>query len=115
MFIFEGKAILRSVRDLCEASCINCRRTNWKRRASTSVCGDESAYFSGDSQDDLVSAQGLRMTTHLAALKKLERLRTFLRFALANKWIKKNPAAEIKNPRVHAQPTLPFTHEEMIR
>jgi integrase/recombinase XerD len=52
---------------------------------------------------------------NLAALKKLERLRTFLRFALANKWIKENPAAEIKNPRVHARPTLPFTHEEMIR
>ena len=52
---------------------------------------------------------------NLAALKKLERLRTFLRFALGNKWITENPAAEIKNPRVHARPTLPFTHEEMIR
>ena len=52
---------------------------------------------------------------NLVALRKLERLRMFLRFALANKWIKENPAAEIKNPRVHARPTLPFTHEEMIR
>jgi integrase/recombinase XerD len=52
---------------------------------------------------------------NLAALKKLERLRMFLRFALGSKWITENPAAEIKNPRVHTRPTLPFTHEEMIR
>ena len=52
---------------------------------------------------------------NLAALKKLERLRTFFRFAKGSKWVTENPAAEIKNPKVHARPTLPFTHEEMIR
>lgn len=52
---------------------------------------------------------------NLAALKKLERLRTFFRFAQGSKWINENPAAELKNPKVSARPTLPFTHEEIIR
>lgn len=52
---------------------------------------------------------------NLAALKKLERLRTFFRFAVSSKWITENPAADLKSPRVSARPTMPFTHEEMIR
>ena len=52
---------------------------------------------------------------NLAALKKLERLRSFLRFAQGSKWIAENPAAEIKNPKVNSRPTMPFTHEEMIQ
>jgi integrase len=51
---------------------------------------------------------------NLAALKKLERLRTFFRFALGSKWITENPTTEIRSPRVSARPTLPFTHDEMI-
>lgn len=52
---------------------------------------------------------------NLAALKKLERLRSFFRFAQGSKWISDNPATELKSPKVTARPTLPFTHEEMIR
>ncbi len=52
---------------------------------------------------------------NLAALKKLERMRSFFRFAQGSKWIAENPAAQLKNPKVIARPTLPFTHEEMIR
>jgi site-specific recombinase XerD len=52
---------------------------------------------------------------NLAALKKLERLRTFFRFALGSKWVSENPTTEIKNPKVSARPTMPFTHDEMIR
>jgi integrase/recombinase XerD len=52
---------------------------------------------------------------NLAALKKLERLRSFFRFAQGSKWIADNPATEVKSPKVIARPTLPFTHEEMIR
>lgn len=52
---------------------------------------------------------------NLAALKKLERLRSFFRFALGSKWIAENPTAELKSPKVNTRPTLPFTHEEMIR
>jgi integrase/recombinase XerD len=52
---------------------------------------------------------------NLAALKKLERLRTFFRFAVSSKWIAENPAADLKSPRVSARPTMPFTHDEMMR
>ena len=50
-----------------------------------------------------------------SSLKKLERLRAFLRFAEKRKWIDHNPAAELKAPKVPNKPTMPFTREEMIR
>ncbi|MFY9937838.1 MAG: tyrosine-type recombinase/integrase, partial [Silvibacterium sp.] len=49
------------------------------------------------------------------SLKKLERLRAFMRFAEKRKWIGDNPAAELKAPKVPNKPTMPFTREEMIR
>ena len=49
------------------------------------------------------------------SLKKLERLRAFMRFAEKRKWIDDNPATELKAPRVLNKPTMPFTGEEMIR
>lgn len=52
---------------------------------------------------------------NLAALKKLERLRTFFCFAQSSKWIEDNPAKGLKNPKVSARPTMPFTYDEMIR
>jgi integrase/recombinase XerD len=52
---------------------------------------------------------------NLAALKKLERLRAFFRFACGSKWIVDNPVSELKNPKVSARPTIPFTHDEMIQ
>lgn len=51
----------------------------------------------------------------LAALKKLERLRSFLRYAQENGWVKDNSAAKISNPKVTMRPTLPFSQDEMIR
>jgi len=50
---------------------------------------------------------------NLAALKKLERLRSFLRFAQENGWIRENPAKKIANPKVHDRPTLPYSSKEM--
>jgi integrase/recombinase XerD len=50
----------------------------------------------------------------LAGRKKLERMRTFFRFAVNHKWIAENPASRLKPPVVKDVPTLPFTHEEMI-
>jgi len=52
---------------------------------------------------------------NLAALKKLERLKSFFRLAQSSKWTEVNPAAELKSPKVSARPALPFTHDEMIR
>jgi site-specific recombinase XerD len=50
-----------------------------------------------------------------SSLKKLERLRAFLRFTEKRKWIDNNPASELKAPKVPNKPTMPFTREEMIR
>jgi len=50
-----------------------------------------------------------------SSLKKLERLRAFLRFTERRKWIDHNPATELKAPKVPNKPTMPFTREEMIR
>src|SRR5438094_577583 len=52
---------------------------------------------------------------NLSALKKLECLRAFFRFAHQSGWIPENVARHIKNPKIEDQPTLPFTQEEMIR
>jgi integrase len=50
----------------------------------------------------------------LADLKKLERLRSFCKFAQANGYIDQNPAAAIRNPKIRLKPTLPFSHEELL-
>jgi site-specific recombinase XerD len=52
---------------------------------------------------------------NLSALKKLECLRAFFRFAEESKWIEENPAKHIARPKITNRPTMPFTREEMIR
>ena len=47
------------------------------------------------------------------ALKKLERLRAFFRFAVESKWVPENPATKIKNPKVKQTPTMPFSREDV--
>lgn len=47
--------------------------------------------------------------------KKLERLRAFFRFCQDRQWVESNPATKIKLPKVSVCPTMPLTHEEMIR
>lgn len=51
----------------------------------------------------------------LSSGKKLERLRAFFRFATENEWVRDNPASKLSPPKVTQRPTLPFTHEEMLR
>jgi len=51
----------------------------------------------------------------LSSAKTLERLRAFFRFAMECKWVEDNPAAKLKTPKVSQRPTLPFSHEEMVR
>lgn len=51
----------------------------------------------------------------LTRVKKLERLRSFFRFAQESNWVDENPARKLKGPKVLLRPTLPFTREEMIR
>jgi integrase/recombinase XerD len=52
---------------------------------------------------------------NLSALKKLERLRAFFRFAVDSGWLAENPAKKIKNPKVTDPPTMPFTEDEVVR
>jgi integrase/recombinase XerD len=51
----------------------------------------------------------------LSAGKKLERLRTFLRFCERRKWVTENAALDLKPPKVIQRPTMPFTSDEMTR
>ena len=53
--------------------------------------------------------------SNLAALKKLERLRSFFRFARDNGWLATNPSEKLSNPRVTTRPTLSFSQDEMVR
>ena len=47
------------------------------------------------------------------ALKKLEYLRAFFRFAHESKWIDENPARYLESPKVKQRPTMPFTPDQM--
>jgi integrase/recombinase XerD len=47
--------------------------------------------------------------------KKLERLRAFFRFAHERQWVESNPATRIRLPKVSVRPTMPLTHEEMVK
>lgn len=51
----------------------------------------------------------------LSALKKLERMRSFFRFAHESGWLERNPVTGIKNPKVTIRPTLPYSRDEMLR
>lgn len=52
---------------------------------------------------------------NLSALKKLELLRSFFRFACDSAWLPDNPAKKLRNPKIVERPTLPFEPEELVR
>jgi site-specific recombinase XerD len=47
------------------------------------------------------------------ATKNLERLRALFSFCISQKWVKDNPAKEVKAPKIEPCPVLPFTNEQM--
>ena len=51
---------------------------------------------------------------NLSAVKKLDFVRCFLRFAHDAGWIPDNPARKLKLPKITPVPTMPFTSEEMV-
>ena len=51
----------------------------------------------------------------LSASKKLERLRSTLKFALRRKWINENAALNLDSPTIKPKQTQPFTDDEMKR
>lgn len=60
--------------------------------------------------------RGYRETWKMAPVssrKKLERLRTFLKFCMESGWARENPAKHIKAPLARPTPTLPYTDEEI--
>jgi integrase/recombinase XerD len=65
--------------------------------------------------DSLAMFRGSWTEGPCTSLKKLERLRAFMRFGEKRDWIKRNPAMDLKAPKVPIKPTLPFTRTEMIR
>ena len=52
---------------------------------------------------------------NLSALKKLELVRCFFRFAHDAGQIADNPARKVRSPKVTQSQTLPFTQDEMVR
>jgi len=52
---------------------------------------------------------------NLSALKKLERLRSFFRFACENGWVSANPAKKLQRPQVSQRPTMPFSQDDMVK
>ena len=48
----------------------------------------------------------------ITSSKKLERLRTFFKFAHDSGWIERNPAKQVRMPKVKHDPTLPYSDED---
>jgi integrase/recombinase XerD len=70
--------------------------------------------FVGEMNLGIVRAFRASWVDHnLAALKKLERLRAFFRFAQDSGWLEDNPAAKLKNPKITDPPTLPLTADQV--
>lgn len=63
--------------------------------------------------EDLRNYRALWRVSPVSAQKKLERLKTFFRFAQDSGWIGNNPARLIKPPKTKQKPTLPFSDEDM--
>lgn len=66
---------------------------------------------------DLVALRGFRGSwrdRNLSALKKLERLGSFYRFACENGWVGTNLAKKLQRPQISQRHTLPFSQDEMV-
>jgi integrase/recombinase XerD len=50
-----------------------------------------------------------------SSVKKLERLRAWLAICHEREWISKNPAKNLRSPKVKDRPTLPFPSDEMVK
>jgi integrase len=69
-------------------------------------------------QLDLPMLRKFRATwpnANLGALKKLEYLRAFFRFAHESRWIEENPARDLERPKVKQSPTMPFDSDQMVK
>src|SRR5262249_18039466 len=67
------------------------------------------------SVDDLRTMRNSWNYAPMTALKRLEYVRTFFSFCVNSGWIPRNPAKNIKTPKVVGNPTAPFDAEEWKR
>ena len=65
------------------------------------------------STDDLAKYRETWKLAPISSRKKLERLRTFFRFAEERGWTRHNPALKLKPPLAKTIPKLPFSDSEM--
>lgn len=67
----------------------------------------------GVSIEDLAEYRESWKLSAISARKKIERLRTFFKFALERGWTEKNPAILLRHPRSQQSPTLPVSDENI--
>jgi integrase/recombinase XerD len=67
------------------------------------------------SLDELRSWRATWPNRNLSAMKKLELVRCFMRFAHDANWIPGNPAKSLKSPKVIQVQTMPFTKQEFAQ
>jgi site-specific recombinase XerD len=62
--------------------------------------------------DDIAAYREKWKLAGVTAQRKLGRIRSFFHFCVSRDWIRKNPAMNVRMPKVHEHPTLPLTKEE---
>jgi integrase len=85
-------------------------------RQTAKFATDEGIRFLG--QLDLPMLRKFRATwpnQNLGALKKLEYLRAFFRFAHQSRWLEENPVSKLESPKVKQSPTMPFDSDQMVK
>lgn len=90
------------------------RKYRWLFRMLTTYCQDRGLIFLSQLNEEEV--RGFRNGWSLSprtASKHLERLKSFLTFCQNTRYIKDNPAAKLKPPKVTASPVVPFTEVEI--
>ena len=105
-FLADAKA-----RNLSPGTIANYKRLLRNLERFATYCGISA--LSDLSVQHLVKFRGEWKLSNLTALKHLERMRSFFRFARDNGWIAENLGSKLKSPRIAPAPTLPFTKEQM--
>lgn len=67
----------------------------------------------GISIEDLSEYRESWKLSPISARKKIERLRTFFKFAIERGWTEKSPAILLRHPRSQQSPTLPVSDEDI--
>jgi integrase/recombinase XerD len=120
----EGTTSPQTVKAACEAFIQDAKARDLKEptlykyrllfRQLEAFAEDRGLVFISDL--DLEEARNFRASwpnKNMAARKKLEHFRAFLRFCQESDWIRSNPATKLKPAKVTSGPTLPFTREEV--